>query len=235
MRLLPLALTGLVAGCGGNVADFVGPRAGIIERELPRYSLNLRQSRCVAEQLGSSVSPRRLREFERLAATVRAGYFEPERLTMRDLMHIAGTMSDPQVRVALARAASICDATPGLVTRREPAAQPQVASPARPATWLNLGSAPSGQGIAVDAASVEREANAGRAWFRLINPASPPTGISYLLRIECTARTIAAVARRTHDSAGAVTEYREYGPPDSNPLPVEAGTVMQIAFLSMCS
>jgi hypothetical protein len=40
------------------------------------------------------------------------------------------------------------------------------------------------------------------------------------------------VARRRQDASGAVTEYREY--PD-NPLPVEAGTVMEIAFLSLCT
>src|SRR5215210_7352784 len=100
MRLLPLALAGLVAGCGGNVADYIGPRAGIIERQLPRYGLNLRQSRCVADQLGETLRPRRLRELERLAAVVRAGYFEPERLTIRDLIHVASTMSDPAVGVA---------------------------------------------------------------------------------------------------------------------------------------
>lgn len=244
---LPVAL---LAGCAGNVADYVGPRSSIISEQLTRYGLNLRQTRCVGERLGAGLTPLQLRRFERAARSVRQGYFEPERLTMRDLMHVAGSMGDPQVRLELARAAASCDASEEIVARREegPALVPGTArpgtlpppsgapaAPPRPVTWLNLGTAGSGQAIAVDAGSVERQPGSGRAWFRLINPDTPPSGISYLLQIDCAARTIAAVARRTHDSAGAMTEYREYGPPDSNPGLVESGTVMEIAFLSICT
>ena len=241
----------MLGGCAGNVADYIGPRSDIIDRQLIRYGLNLRQTQCVAERLGAGLTPLQLRRFERSASSVRRGYFEPDRLTMRDLMHVAGSMGDPQVRLELARAAASCDASEELVARREggapalvpgtvrpgtlppPSAGP--AAPAPPVTWLNLGTAGSGQGIAVDAGSVERQPGSGKAWFRLVNPDTPPSGISYLLQIDCAARTIAAIARRTHDAAGAMTEYREYGAPDSNPGPVEAGTVMEIAFLSICT
>ena len=252
-RLLLLSLVFLsasLAGCAGNVADYVGPRSDIIDGQLSRYGLNIRQTECVAERLGASLTPLQLRLFERSASSVREGYFDPERLTLRDLMHVAGSMGDPQVRLELARAAASCDASEEVVARRAgelsvvpgsirpgtlPPPSGASAGPARAPTWLNLGAAGSGQAIAVDAGSVERQPGSGKAWFRLVNPNTPPSGISYLLQIECSARTIAAVARRTQDDAGSVTEYREYAAPDSNPLPVEAGTVMEIAFLSMCT
>src|SRR5687767_4232325 len=53
MRLWPLALPALLAGCAGNVADYVGPRAGIVSPQLIRYGLTLDQSRCVGEKLGN--------------------------------------------------------------------------------------------------------------------------------------------------------------------------------------
>ena len=250
-RLFLLLLPAALAGCAGNVADYIGPRSDIIARELTRYGLNIRQTECVGERLGASLTPLQLRRFERAASSVRQGYFDPDRLTLRDLMHVAGSMGEPQVRLELARAAAGCgageevvasrgEATPSLVpggarpgTLPPPFGAP--AAPAPPPTWLNLGAASSGQAIAVDAGSVERRPGSGKAWFRLVNPDTPPSGISYLLQIDCAARTIAAIARRTHDSAGTMTEYREYGPPDSNPGPVEGGTVMEIAYLSICT
>ena len=44
--LLPLA------ACAGNVADYVGPRAGIVTPQLIRFGFDLEQSRCVGEAMG---------------------------------------------------------------------------------------------------------------------------------------------------------------------------------------
>lgn len=238
MRLLPLALFALLSGCAGHVADFVGPRSTIIADQLTRYGLSPGQRTCMAERLGANLTPRQLRLFERSAASVRQGYYEPERLTIRDLMHVASSMSDSAVGVVMVRAAASCDATPELVVRREePAPAPaQPEAPARAISWLNLGSAPTGQRIAVDASSLEQDATTRRAWFRLTDPApAVPTGISYLLRIDCSARTISAAARRVQDAAGTVTEQRDFTEDDARPNPVENGTVMEIAFLSLCT
>ena len=62
--------------------------------------------------------------------------------------------------------------------------------------------------------------------------ASAPSSDVYLLHIDCTGRTINARARERRTPDGAVAERVDY--PD-NPLAVEGGTVMEIAWLSMCT
>lgn len=235
MRLLPplLSLT-LLAGCAGNVADYVGPRTDIVAPQLVRYGLDAAQSQCVAAALAQGLTPLQLRRFTRLAATVREGYFEPGRLTVRDLMHVAGSMSDPQVRLELARATDSCGAS------AEPAPPAQAADETpggpRPPAWLNLGAAPTGQSIAVDASTLEQNGSVRKAWFRLTNPnEAQPSSVSYLLNIDCAGRTIEALAHRRQDPAGLVTDYREYARDAEGPLPIEGGTVMEIAYLALCT
>ena len=55
MRWLPLALLlpiGL-AGCAGNMADYVGPRSDIIAPQLTRFGHDPRASQCVGERRGA--------------------------------------------------------------------------------------------------------------------------------------------------------------------------------------
>ena len=61
---------------------------------------------------------------------------------------------------------------------------------------------------------------------------SPPRDDIFRLEIDCQAQTINATERRRVDANGEVVERRDY--PD-NPLPVEDGTVMRIAYLSLCT
>lgn len=235
MRLLPLFISlASLAGCAGNVADYVGPRTAIVEPQLVRYGLDAAQAQCVSAALVQSLTPLQLRRFERSAAAVTDGYFEPGRLTLRDLMHVAGSLSDPQIRLELARATDSCGASP------EPAPPPTPPAEGpegpRPPAWLNLGAAPTGQAIAVDASTLEQLGTVRKAWFRLTNPNEPqPSGVSYLLNIDCTARTIEALAHRVHDAGGIVSDYREYARDAEGPLPIEGGTVMEIAYLALCT
>lgn len=115
------------------------------------------------------------------------------------------------------------------------AVPPSAATPA--AAWVNLGAATTGQAIAVDATSVDRSsAPQPQAWFRVTDPgATTPSNASYLLRIDCAARTINPMAIRKYDAAGAVTEQRQYGPTGEGALAIEAGTVMEVAHRAMCT
>jgi hypothetical protein len=255
MRWLPLAMLSMLAGCAGHVADYIGPRSSIVSPQLIRYGLDLAQSRCVGERLGGMLSPRKLRLFARAAGAVRQGFYDPAQLSLRDLVHVSTYMGDPEVRIAVRRATSVCGATaPATVAAAAPAPGPngitilgpgQLPPPSGPpgaqpalavtraAVWLNLGAAGSGQSIAINASTIEEQGNQRSAWFRMTDPgAGTPSADTFLLHIDCSRRTINAKARERHDAGGAVAQHVDY--PD-NPLPVEGGTVMEIAWLSMCT
>ena len=225
--VLPLAA--LLAGCAGQVADYVGPRSTIITPQLIRYGYNLIEMRCVGETLGMTLTPRRLRDLATAAGAVQRGYYDPAEMTARDLLWVATTQGEA-THDALERANRDCDVS------TQPAPPALVAAPpapvTRPAAWLNLGAAGSGQSIAVDAATIEQGETTLTAWFRLTDPGAQPSTDIFHLAIDCQARTINATERRRLDPSGNVAEQRDY--PD-NPLPVEDGTVMQIAFLSLCT
>lgn len=101
--------------------------------------------------------------------------------------------------------------------------------------WLNLGAAGSGQSIAIDGSSVEREADARTAWFRMIDPDATPSLIWYRLRVDCAARTIQPVARRRVDAEGREQEHEVYPQGYERPAAIEPGTVTEIAWLSLCT
>lgn len=223
-----LLIVFVLSACAGQVADYVGPRAGIVTPQLIRYGFDLEQTRCVSDRLGASLRPKPLRLFVRAAGAVQQGYYEPARLTPGDLAWVATVRGDP-TRAAFAAAASAC----GVRTEAPPPVVTVAAHPVlRPPAWLNLGAAPTGQSIAVDASTIEQDEAGRAAWFRLTDPGQPPSADTFRLRLDCRARTINATERRRVDAAGAVLESRPY--PD-NPLPVENGTVMEIAFLSLCT
>lgn len=238
MRLSPpaLFLSALVAACAGNVADYVGPRSTIVAPQLARYGLDPTQTQCVGQRLAAALSPLQLRRFTRLAAAVEQGFFDPERLTIRDLMHVAGSMPNAEVRTQLETATRECGVQVYPAEAGAPSPEAAASATARTPVWLNLGAAPTGQAIAVEASSIEPDGSMRKAWFRLTNPnETQSTGISYLLQIDCAGRTIEALAHRVQDESGAVVDFREYARDAQGPLPVEGGTVMEIAFLSLCT
>ena len=130
----------------------------------------------------------------------------------------------------LVRATVACDAIPKVVIA---APAPPTEPEPRPAVWLNLGSALSGQSIAIDASTLEEDKALRQAWFRMTDPgAEAPSDDIFLLKVDCAGKTINATERRKLGTDGEVVETVEY--PD-NPLPVENGTVMQIAYLALCT
>lgn len=225
-----LAVMLLLAGCAGHVADYVGPRSTIITPQLIRYGYPLIATRCVGETLGTTLSPRRLRDLATAAGAVRQGYHDPAEMTARDLLWVATTQGAP-TRAALDRANRECGVSADPAPPPSPP-DPPPAPAVRAPTWLNLGAAESGQSIAIDAVTLEQQDRTRAAWFRLTDPGAAPSESIFHLVIDCADRTINATERRRLDDRGNVVERREY--PD-NPLPVEDGTVMEIAWLSLCT
>lgn len=101
--------------------------------------------------------------------------------------------------------------------------------------WLNLGAADSGQSIAIDGSSVEREPDARIAWFRMMEANATPSLSWYRLRVDCTARTIEPKERRRVDAEGRELEHQVYPEGYERPAPIERGTVTEIAYLSLCT
>lgn len=239
MRLWVLLLLPFAAACAGNVADYVGPRAGIVTPQLIRFGFDLEQSRCVGEAMERTMRPVDLRRLARAAAAVQRG--AGDRLTPQDLKAAARSaqFGRPGVSDAVQQAMDGCGGTApagavvtNLTELPPPGGAPAAAVASRPTTWLNLGQAGPGQSIAIDASTIEQAETTRTAWFRLTDPGAPPSDDAYLLVIDCANRRINAKARQRRDPAGAVLERIDY--PD-NPLPVENGTVMEIAWLAMCT
>jgi hypothetical protein len=111
------------------------------------------------------------------------------------------------------------------------------AAAASPRTsWLNLGAASSGQSIGIDAMSIEQEGATRTAWFRMSEPQSTePSNTAYRLRVDCAARTVQPLALRQSGEGGAQPSMRQLVGPDAAPGPAESGTVLEIAFLSLCT
>lgn len=236
--LIPLAL---LAGCAGQLRDYVGPRASIVRPQLIRYGFSLPEISCVSGRLGGTLRPRQLRLLVRAASHVDRPYYDQTRFTPRDFLWAAGGLRDPAVQAAISAAYDACRvrAAPRFAEAPPVPAPPATGGPLpgpRPSVWLNLGAASSGQAIAVDGASLEQEEDARIAWFRMIDPA--PAGASlnaYRLRIDCRTRIIRPLAHRRYDAGGAVVEEREYSEPEQLPSAVEGGTVTEIAYLSLCT
>jgi hypothetical protein len=233
-------LAAVLAGCAGQVRDYIGPRSSIVRPQLIRYGLSLPQIACVGERLGEVLTPKQLRLLTRHASAMQRPAFDPERFSSRDLLLAARSMRDGRVAVELARALDLCRAnSPAAIVAPAPVAQapaPATEPAPRPPAWLNLGAAGSGQAITIDAASLEQEGSMRTAWFRMTDPApAPPSLHSYRLRIDCARRTIQPLGHRRYDADGALVESRDIGPQEEAPLPIESGTVTEIAYLSLCT
>jgi hypothetical protein len=235
---------GLLAGCAGYALDYTKPKTAIVTPELAQYGMSAQQSACVGEKLTGTLSVWQLRQLAIALGRVSQADRKPS-----NLARAARLARDQKIPSEVDRAIQGCgiaDAPPPapnqapLVTAApaSPASPQTPPAPARPAqvTWINLGAAPTGQMIAVDAASIEEIAPFRRAWFRLTNPGQAGrSSTSYLLRIDCTAKTINSMALRKHGPAGAITEQKDYGAAGEGALPVEGGTVMEIAYLALCT
>ncbi|HEX8366321.1 MAG TPA: hypothetical protein VF603_13650 [Allosphingosinicella sp.] len=230
--LLPLAA---LAGCAGYASDYWRSEMGIIAPQLTRYGFDQTQAQCAGRRLAAGLSVWQLRQLERIARLVPASHFGRPALAPRDLLPVAAAVRDARVRPEVTAAVEACVPPPPRPTVAQPVAAPAPAQSGAP-LWLNLGAAPSGQSIAVNATSIIEEDGYRQAWFRLTNPgAGRPSENSYLLRVVCAARTINSMAFRRHGAAGEVTEERDYRPNGEGATPIAGGTVMEIAYLALCT
>ncbi|HEX8578927.1 MAG TPA: hypothetical protein VF655_04955 [Allosphingosinicella sp.] len=244
-RALVLLSSLLLAGCAGYAADYLKPKGKLIAPHLPRYGLTGAQGECVEAQLTKSLSVWQLRQLGDLAGRLVAGGNNPAVLGSRDLLRVAGLVEDSKVEPETRKALAACQVAPQ--TAAQPVAvttsvaspatsQPSVPAPSPSVTplWVNLGAARTGQGIAVDAASVTRGPSWRQAWFRLLNTDQANVGdIGYLLRIECASRVITAYSGRKYAADGTLAEQKDYPSPEG-PMPVEPGTVIEVAYHALC-
>ena len=238
--LLPLAL---LAGCAGYAADYWKPKNNLIAPQLPRYGITAEQSRCVGERLTKNLSVWQLRQLADIARRLVPAKGDSA-LGPRDLAYVAGLVQDPKVGPEVASTLDACGATsaPVAVTpvpEPGPTATPTVPQPGAPAPlplrWVDLGAADTGQRIAIDITTVVIAADKREGWFRLSNPGeTAPSADAYRLRVDCPGRTITPTAARKYAPDGKIAQQEDYSAAWQAPLPIEAGTVMEIAWKRLC-
>jgi hypothetical protein len=238
-----LLASGLVGGCAGYAIDYVRPKTSLIAPELARYGIEGSHAQCLSDRLSAGLSVWQLRQLARSAGAVKQGA-TGGRLGFSDLLWVARHVGDPKIAPEVERAGAGCAinktaaaAAPARTVERAPPqpAAPSAETPATAPAWVNLGAAPTGQSIAVDASSMAQGPSYRQAWFRITNPGDGrPTRTTYLLRIDCAARTINQMAIRRPGATGA-EEQRDYGPSGEGAVPVEGGTIMEIAYLALCT
>ncbi|MFL6858390.1 MAG: hypothetical protein ACJ8EB_10860 [Allosphingosinicella sp.] len=237
----------LLGGCAGYAADYWKPKEQLFAPQLARYGITGGEAQCVSEKLKASLTVWQLRQLADLASRLTPGGQNPATLGPNDFLYIAGLVKDPNVGLGTRTAFSACGVASAPV--RAAAAMPQPTSspglqpgaavpPAPPAgtgLWVNLGTAASGQAISVDASSLVNDPASRQGWFRLANPGeSGPGALSYRLRIDCPGHSITATAGRKYGPDGGIAEEKAYAQPQG-PLPIETGTVMEVAYRALCS
>lgn len=238
LALLPLLL---LAGCAGYASDYWKPKNSLIAEQLPRYGIPAEQSRCVGERLTRNLSVWQLRQLADIARRLAPGSGNPA-LGPRDLAYVAGLVPDPKVGPEVAATLAACNigqaAAPAGPAPASPAAVPGLepgATPPQALRWVDLGAAGTGQRIAVDITSVVMTAEKREGWFRLSNPGETvPSADAYRLRVDCPGRTITPTAARKYGADGKITQQEDYTAAWQAPLPIEAGTVMEIAWKRLC-
>jgi hypothetical protein len=238
LALLPLLL---LAGCAGYAADYWKPKNSLIAEQLPRYGIPAEQSRCIGERLTRNLSVWQLRQLADIARRLTPGAGGAA-LTPRDLAYVAGLVQDPKVGPEVAATLAACDVRTAAAAAASPAPEPTSvpglepgAAPPQALRWIDLGAADTGQRIAVDITSVVMTTEKREGWFRLSNPGeTAPSVDAYRLRVDCPGRTITPTAARKYGADGKVAQQEDYTAAWQAPLPIEAGTVMEIAWKRLC-
>ncbi len=112
----------------------------------------------------------------------------------------------------------------------------QAAAATQAPAWVNLGAVDGGQGIAIDTASVAVDGTRRIAWFRVANPRFEGSRqVADRFRIDCGDRSVQSLAFRQYDGSGAVALEAEYGAAAEAPRAAEPGSLMEVAYLALCT
>jgi hypothetical protein len=236
--LLSLSLLG---GCAGYASDYWKAKPSLVRSQLTRYALTGGPGQCVEQRLTKALSVWQLRQLADVAGRLRPPAGGP--LGARDFAYVAGLVKDPAVGAEVGRALGACSIATAQKAAQTPAAPIEgarapgpAAEPVRPLRWIDLGKAETGQAIAIDITSVVTTGPKREAWFRLTDPGEAEAQpVGYHLRVDCTARTITPTGARKYKPDGSVDQQEDYGGAWQSPLPIEPGTVMEIAFKRVCS
>jgi hypothetical protein len=244
---LGLLALGSLGGCAGYAADYWKPKNSLIAPQLPRYGITAAQSTCVGERLTKNLTVWQLRQLADIARRLVPKAGNP--LSPRDLASVAGLVQDPKVGPEVKATLEACGAS-GADARGAPATVPGPAIPLQSGStpglepgatppqalrWVDLGAADTGQRIAIDITSVVMTEDRREGWFRLSNPGeTAPSLDAYRLKVDCPGRTITPTAARKYDSAGKIAQQEDYTAAWQQPLAIEAGTVMEIAWKRLC-
>ena len=260
-RALSLLCLLSLGGCAGYASDYWRPKGHLIAPQLSRYGMTGPQADCVEGRLVKSLSVKQLRLLSDLAGRLQAGGNNPTTLSPYAFTYVAGLVRDPDVGIETRKALDSCKVSvyaaaprpaaptdtpqpatppasaPGLMpgAAAQPSAPAAAAAGQRPPLWVNLGTAPTGQGISIDASGIVNTATYREAWFRLLNGDRSSVGdLGYRLRIDCATGTIMALAGRKYAPNGTLVEQKEYPKPEG-PMPIEKGTVLELAFRGVCT
>jgi hypothetical protein len=254
-RALSLICLSSLAGCSGYASDYWRPKGHLIAPQLARYGMSGTEAQCVEEHLTKALGVKALRQLSDLADRLQPGGNNPAAFRPYDFAYVAGLAKDPEIGTETRKALQGCGLSlyaprpaapppPPQPVQSAPGTGPVVTPPPaaavpptgdRPPLWVNLGVAPTGQGIAIDAASIVNTPSYREAWFRLLNGDRANVGdLGYRLRIDCAGHTITALAGRKYAPNGRLIEQKEYAKPEG-PMPMEKGTVLEIAFRGVCT
>jgi hypothetical protein len=106
MRLLAMALI------GATTLTACAAPATRISTGLQRYGLDEPRSDCVGGRLQNDLSLGQLQQLGRAAAAYRQDDSDPTKLTVSDLVRVAGEMKDPAIALAVGKAAAGCGVLP---------------------------------------------------------------------------------------------------------------------------
>ncbi|MFD1789852.1 hypothetical protein ACFSC3_20030 [Sphingomonas floccifaciens] len=83
-----------------------------ISTGLQRYGLDAQRSTCVGDRLQGDLSLGQLQQLGKAAAAYRRDDTDPTRLTVSDLLRVAGEIRDPAIALAVGKGAAGCGIVP---------------------------------------------------------------------------------------------------------------------------